>query len=176
MSKPPNKKITIFLSLEPDIFKGYFNAQDPAPLYKRQLSHEFEQYIMTCIKTCKRDSSFTYKISYQDDDHKQYAEPLAYAIRRHFGETKATATAAFDKFKKKTYILLFMSMAVVMICQGFLPCHPQRRPACPQPSTAWRGPTSPRNRPSRLHWPRRPSSPCCCSGSAKARPACCRRR
>ena len=121
MSKPPNKKITIFLSLEPDIFKGYFNAQDPAPLYKRQLSHEFEQYIMTCIKTSKRESEFNYRISFQDEDQKQYVEPLTYAIRRHFSETKSIATAAFEKFKKKTYILLFMSMAVVMICQGFLP-------------------------------------------------------
>jgi hypothetical protein len=121
MSKPSNKKVTIFLSLEPDIFKGYFNAQDPAPLYKRQLSHEFEQYIMTCIKTSKRDSTFNYKISYQDEDHKQYAEPLAYAIRRHFSETRAIATASFDTFRKKTYLLLFMSMTVVMICQGFLP-------------------------------------------------------
>jgi hypothetical protein len=76
---------------------------------------------MTCIKSAKRDSEFNYKISYLDEADKQYAEPLAYAMRRHFSETKAIATAAFEKFKKKTYILLFMSMAVVMICQGFLP-------------------------------------------------------
>ena len=121
MSQPSPKKINIFLSLEQDIFRGYFNAQDPAPLYKRQLSHEFEEYIMTCIKAAKRDSQFNYKISYRDDSEKQYAEPLAYAIRRHFSETKAIATAGFEKFKRRTYMLLFVSIAVVMVCQGFLP-------------------------------------------------------
>jgi hypothetical protein len=121
MSKPLPKKINIFLSLEPDIFKSYFNAQDPAPLYKRQLSHEFEEYIMASIRAAKRDSEFSYKISYTSEPDKQYAEPLAYAIRRHFSETKALATATFEKFKRRTYLLLFMSLTVVMICQGLLP-------------------------------------------------------
>jgi hypothetical protein len=121
MSQPSPKKINIFLSLERDIFSGYFNAQDPAPLYKKQLSHEFEEYIMTCIRSAKRDSVFNYKISYSNESDKQYAEPLAYAIRRHFSETKATTTAAFEKFKRRTYMLLFISLSVVMICQGFLP-------------------------------------------------------
>ena len=49
-------------------------------------------------------------------------------------------------------------------------------PRLPAPSTAWPGPTSPPNRPSRSRWPQRRSSPCCCSASAKARPACCRPR
>jgi hypothetical protein len=121
MSQPSPKKINIFLSLEQDIFKRYFNAQDPAPLYKKQLSHEFEVYIMTSIRAAKRNSEFNYKISYTNESDKQYAEPLAYAIRRHFSETKATANASFEKFKRRTYILLFVSLAVVMVCQGFLP-------------------------------------------------------
>lgn len=121
MKKPPNRKINVFLSLDQDIFKGYFNPQDPAPLYKRQLSHEFEQYIMTTIRAAKRDSQFNYKITYRDEDDKQYLEPLVYAIRRHFGESKAHAGDTFNKFKRRTYILLFMSLAVVMLCQGFLP-------------------------------------------------------
>src|SRR5438034_5217843 len=121
MNKPVSKKINIFLSLEPDILKGYFNPQDPAPIYKRQLSHEFEQYIMNCIRSAKRDSSFNYKISYRTEQNKQYAEPLVYAIRRHFAETKTITSLAFEKFKRRTYKLLFASMAVVMICQGALP-------------------------------------------------------
>jgi hypothetical protein len=115
------KKINIFLSLEPDIFKGYFNPQDPTPIYKRQLSHEFEEYIMTCIRSAKRNAEFTYKISYSNESDRQYAEPLTYAIRRHFAETKTITNAAFDKFKRRTYMLLFASLSVVMICQGFLP-------------------------------------------------------
>lgn len=121
MNQPSPKKISIFLSLEQNIFKGYFNAHDPAPLYKRQLSHEFEEYIMICIRSAKRNSKFNYKISYSNEPDKQYAEPLAYAIRRHFSETKAIASVAFEKFKRRTYMLLFVSLSVVVICQGFLP-------------------------------------------------------
>ncbi len=115
------KKINIFLSLDQNIFRGYFNAQDPAPIYKRQLSHEFEQYIMNCIRSARRDTVFSYKISYKNDEDKQYAEPLVYAIRRHFGEKKTILYASFEKFKRRSYMLLFMSLAVVMICQGLLP-------------------------------------------------------
>jgi hypothetical protein len=121
MNKPSSKKINIFLSLDQDIFKGYFNPQDPTPIYKRQLSHEFEQYIMTCIRSAKRDSEFNYKISYTNETDRQFAEPLTYAIRRHFSETKTITSAAFEKFKRRTYVLLFVSLSVVMVCQGFLP-------------------------------------------------------
>lgn len=121
MKKPSTRKINIFLSLEQDIFQGYFNPQDPTPIYKRQLSHEFEQYIMTCIRAAKRDSEFNYKISYTNEADKQYAEPLTYAIRRHFADTKAITNASFEKFKRRTYMLLFVSLSVVIICQGFLP-------------------------------------------------------
>ena len=121
MSNPIPKRINIFLSLDHDIFKGYFNPQDPAPLYKRQLSHEFELYIMTCIRTAKRDAAFNFKISYTSEQDEQYAEPLMYAIKRHFAESKAVATAAFDKFKQRTYKLLFLSLAVVMLCQCLVP-------------------------------------------------------
>lgn len=121
MNRPPTNKINIFLSLEHDIFRGYFNPQDPTPIYKRQLSHEFEQYIMTCIRSAKRDSTFSYKISYTKDSDKQFIEPLTYAIRLHFTETKSITLAAFEKFKRRTYMLLFVSLSVAMVCQGFLP-------------------------------------------------------
>ena len=121
MSKALPKRMNILLSLDPDIFRGYFNPQDPAPLYKRQLSHEFEQYIMTCIRSAKRESQFNYKISYKKEPDKQFAEPLGYAIRQHFSEAKAITCGAFEKFKRRTYMLLFASLTVVIICQGFLP-------------------------------------------------------
>lgn len=109
------------MSLDHDIFKGYFNAQDPAPIYKRQLSHEFEQYIMNCIKSARRETTFHYKISFKADEDKQYAEPLMYTVRRHFAEKKAIVNASFEKFKRRTYVLLFMSLGIVMACQGLLP-------------------------------------------------------
>ncbi|HEY2721138.1 MAG TPA: hypothetical protein VGI82_05415 [Chitinophagaceae bacterium] len=121
MKHPIIKNINIFLSLDQNIFKGYFNAQDPAPIYKRQLSHEFEDYIMNCIVAARRETNFSYKISYKGEEDKQYAEPLVYAIRRHFGEKKTFLYASFEKFKRRSYMLLFMSLGVVMICQGLLP-------------------------------------------------------
>jgi hypothetical protein len=121
MNKLPTKKINIFLSLDKDILDSYFNPQDPSPLYKKQLSHEFELYIMNTIKTAKRGTPFNYKISFRDEPDKQYAEPLVYAIRRHFSESKTVINAQFVRFKRRTYMLLFMSMTVVMICQGILP-------------------------------------------------------
>ena len=121
MKKALPKRIAVFLSLDQDIFKGYYNPQDPAPLYKRQLSHDFEEYIMLSIRAAKRDSPFHYKISYRNECEKQYAEPLLYAIRRHFADKKAMLIAAFERFKRRTYMLLFSSLVIVMICQGLLP-------------------------------------------------------
>jgi hypothetical protein len=121
MSNPIPRRINIFLSLDEDIFRGYFNPQDPTPLYKRQLSHEFEQYIMTCIRPAKRNSVFSYKISYTCEQERQYAEPLVYAIKRHFADSRAAVVSSFDKFKQRTYKLLFFSLMVVMICQGVVP-------------------------------------------------------
>lgn len=116
-----SRTINIFLSLDSTIFKGYFNAQDPAPIYKRQLSHEFEQYIMNCIRTARRETLFSFKISYKHEEDRQYADPLIYTIRRHFAEKKEILNASFEKFKRRTYMLLFMSLAVVMTCQGLVP-------------------------------------------------------
>ena len=121
MKKPAPKTVNIFLSLEQDIYKGYFNQQDPAPLYKRQLSHDFELYIMNSIRSAKRDAIFNYKISFTNEEDQEYAEPLLYAIRRHFGEAKALSQTTFAKFKRRTYVLLFLSLLVVMICHGWLP-------------------------------------------------------
>jgi hypothetical protein len=44
-----------------------------------------------------------------------------HAIRRHFSIQKAIKEEEFVKFKKRSYKLLFVSLAIVMFCQGFLP-------------------------------------------------------
>jgi len=115
------QRTNIFLSLDQQLYTGYFNPQDPAPIYKRQLSHEFEQYIMNCIRPARREATFLYKISYTFDVDKQYAEPLLFAIRRHFAEKKKVVYSSFEKFKRRTYLLLFMSLAIVMACQRLAP-------------------------------------------------------
>lgn len=121
MSRTPSNKINIFLSADMQAVRGYFNQHDPAPIYKRQLSHEFEQYIMASILTAKRHSSFHYRICLKDENDRQYIDPLMYSIRGHFTEKKQLKLYAFEKFKRRTYILLFVSLAIVMVCHGIVP-------------------------------------------------------
>jgi hypothetical protein len=121
MKNPLSRKINIFLSVDQQVINEYFNAHDPAPIYKRQLSHGFEQYIMTSISGAKRHSLFNYRICCKEEGDNQYIEPLLYAIRGHFAEKKLLSDAEFEKFKRRTYVLLFVSLAVVMICHGLLP-------------------------------------------------------
>jgi hypothetical protein len=121
MPAPVSRRINIFLSLDRDIFRGYFNLQDPSPVYKRQLSQEFEEYIMGTMRKAARSAVINYRISYSNELDKQYAEPLVFAIRRHFSEAKARAMVEFEKFKRRTYLLLVVSFSVVMICHWLLP-------------------------------------------------------
>jgi len=118
MSKSISSKITIFLSTDQKALEGYFNHHDPAPIYKRQLSHVFEQYIMASLLGIKRYSVINYKVCYKTDRDKEYIDPLMYAIRGHFTEQKLLRMAAFEKFKRRTYGLLIVSICIVMACQG----------------------------------------------------------
>ena len=77
---------------------GHFNPNDPAPLYKRQLSHQFQHYIMTSIESAKRYSVFYYKITCKNESDKQYTEAFVYAIRRHFSAKKLIKIEQFEKF------------------------------------------------------------------------------
>ena len=63
VSSSLTEKITIFLSIDQSTIAEYFNPNDPAPIYKRQLSHQFQQYIMASIEAAKRHSVFYYKIT-----------------------------------------------------------------------------------------------------------------
>jgi len=121
MRKSLSNRINILLSLDRDILSGYYNPQDNAPLYKRQLSAEFEQYILNSVRFAKRNSTFYFKISFRNEQDAEYAEPLMYAIRRHFSESKAIMTTSFENFKQRAFRLLLVSLAVVTICHGVLP-------------------------------------------------------
>jgi hypothetical protein len=125
MSKPSptpvSRRVNIFLSLDSDIFRGYFNLQDPSPVYKRQLSQELEEYIMASMRKATRHSVVNYKISYTNERDKEYADPLIFAIRRHFSAARARAMTEFEKFKRRTYLLLVVSFSVVMISHWLLP-------------------------------------------------------
>lgn len=115
------KKINIFISVDVPTISTYFNAHDPAPLYKRQLSHQFEQYIMNSVAHAKRFSIIFYKLKCSNDIERQYTQPLMYAIKRHFTEKKALREAEFRRFKKRSFILLAMSLVVIALCHGVFP-------------------------------------------------------
>lgn len=121
MSKSLFKRINIFLKVNEETINAYFNVHDPAPIYKRQLSQEFEEYITNYSIGIKRYSIVTYKLVVHNKSDTQYADPLIHAIRRHFSLRKLIKEAEFKKFKKRTTILLFMSIIVIVICLGLLP-------------------------------------------------------
>ncbi len=117
MSKMLLKRITVFLTVDEATIDSYFNPHDPSPIYKRQLSHEFEKYIMTSIVAVKRYSILRYKLVCSKESDKQYVEPLIHAVRRHFSIQKAIKESEFRKFKKGAYKLLVISMSIVMLSQ-----------------------------------------------------------
>ncbi|MBA4167832.1 MAG: hypothetical protein H0X41_09870 [Chitinophagaceae bacterium] len=121
MSESLPKSVDIFLTVDPQIINGYFNTHDPAPIYKRQLSHALDTYIATCVEPVKRYTVIFYKLKCSGEIDKQYAEPLMYALRRHFTNKLEIREKEFRKFKRRTWGLLFISLAVVMLCQGFVP-------------------------------------------------------
>ena len=121
MKEVLQKKINIFISVDVQTINTYFNSHDPAPLYKRQLSHQFEQYIMHTVAHTKRYSIIFYKLKCSTDIERQYTQPLMYAIKRHFEEKKALRQAEFGRFKRRSFNLLFISLLVIVLCHGVFP-------------------------------------------------------
>jgi hypothetical protein len=117
----PSKTINVYLTLDQLIINGYFNKHDPAPIYKRQLSHQFERYIMENVELAKRYDVIFYKFKYANEIDKQYAEPMMYAIRRHFTEMKEEKEKDFTKYKKRNIGLLIGATVVVMMFHILIP-------------------------------------------------------
>lgn len=115
------KKINIFFKVNEQTINDYFNVNDPAPIYRRQLSQEFEEYIMNYAISIKRYSSVTYKFNCVNDSDNEFVEPLIHAIRRHFSLKKTIKEAEFKKFKRRNSKLLLVSLVIVMLFQGFIP-------------------------------------------------------
>ena len=121
MSNFTPKSVNVYLTIDRLHIKGYFNKHDPSPLYKRQLDHLFETYIMESVKDAKRFVPIFYKLNCKQDEDKKYVEPLIYAIRRHFSIKKVEMENNFKKFKRRNYILLIVSIITVILLQGLLP-------------------------------------------------------
>ena len=122
MSKTANSKaVNVYLSLDQASINTYFNKHDPSPIYKRQLSHQFEQYIRASASSAKRYDPIFFKLNCTNDIDQQFAEPLMYAIRRHFAEKKAEEIKAFNKYKKRNYGVVVVSLAIVVLVNLLLP-------------------------------------------------------
>ncbi|HTE32685.1 MAG TPA: hypothetical protein VK666_20030 [Chryseolinea sp.] len=113
--------INIFLAVDMHTINDYFNSHDPAPIYKRQLSHQLQEYIRETSVAAKRYSLIFYKFKCVSEIDKQYAQPLIYSIRRHYALKMASRIKEFDRFKIRSWILLAVSIVVVLITQGFIP-------------------------------------------------------
>ncbi len=115
------KKITIFLTVDEHTIDSYFNAHDPSPLYKRQLSQEFEEYLMSSVVAIKRYSTLRYRLVCTKESDKEFVEPLIHAIRRHYSIQKAIKEVEFKRYKKRSFSLLGISFAIVLICFWVIP-------------------------------------------------------
>lgn len=114
-------RINIFLTVDMQTLNKYYNSHDPAPIYKRQLSHQLEEYIRSSVAAAKRFTPIMYVLKCTSELDKEYAKPLMYSIRRHYEQRKAAKLKEFGKFKKRSWALLIVSIIVVLICQGFIP-------------------------------------------------------
>ncbi|MFM9908803.1 MAG: hypothetical protein ACKVOW_05625 [Chitinophagaceae bacterium] len=121
MSNPLFRHISIYLTVNENSIDQYFNQNDPAPSYRRQLSLDFEGYINNYVITAKRYTTIQYKFICHDEEDKQYTEPLLHAIRRHFSIRKTLKEAEFKRFKKRSFVLLFVALSIGIVCHWILP-------------------------------------------------------
>lgn len=121
MNKPVPTNFSIFVKLDEQTVYDYFNHHDPAPLYKRQLGHEFEQYIYNSILTSKRDAVIKYQVICLEYSDKRFIEPVTQAIRTHFNLKRLLKAEEFKKFKSRTWKLLAASLTIVLTFQALVP-------------------------------------------------------
>jgi hypothetical protein len=122
MKQTPARRISIFLSVDEKNVYTYFNPHDPAPLGRRQLSHDFQDYLNESVQTAGRHTTIDFKVFCNASGNMRFiVEPLIKTIRRHYEVQKKIKENEFKKFKKRNYLLLMMSIMIVMICQGLLP-------------------------------------------------------
>jgi hypothetical protein len=121
MEESESDIINIYLTVDRQTISNYFNSNDPAPIYKRQLSHQLEEYIKASVASAKRYTPIFYKFKCISELDKQYAQPLIYAVRRHYTQKKQAREREFKRFKNRSWWLLIVSLFMVLICQGVVP-------------------------------------------------------
>ena len=121
MNKLLATNFSIFIKLDEQTVCDYFNHHDPAPLYKRQLGHEFERYIYNSLLTLKRNAVIKYQVVCLEYSDKRFIEPVTQAIRNHFTLKKFLKEEEFKKFKSRTFKLLAASLVLVLSLQTMAP-------------------------------------------------------
>src|SRR6185503_18900434 len=121
MNKLLATNFSIYIKLDEQTVHDYFNHHDPAPLYKRQLGHEFEQYIYNSLLTSKRNAVIKYQVICLEYSDKRFIEPVTQAIRSHFNLKKYLKEEEFKKFKRRTFKLLILCLSLVFTLQCLLP-------------------------------------------------------
>ena len=116
MKKALPTRVSIFLSIDPQSVFKYYNSHDPAPLYNRQLSHEFQEYLLYSAAKAQRTSGIRYKLICKKESDQRFTEPILMSIRRHFEKQRIRKEQEFTKFKKGNYALLS-----IIILQAALP-------------------------------------------------------
>lgn len=120
MKTPPAENYNIYIRLDEQTVHDYFNHHDPAPLYKRQLGHEFEQYIYNSLLTSSRDAVIRYQVICLEYSDKRFVAPVTQAVRNHFTLKKQLKENEFAKFRQRTFRLLAGSLVIVLLFQGLL--------------------------------------------------------
>jgi hypothetical protein len=120
MSKVLSKRISIFLSVDRKTINNYFNTHDNSALYKRQLRFDFEQYLEGLLANYKRHTLICYKVTCKKEDE-DLIKPFMHAVRRHFYLLEKQKRDEFQKFKKRNFKLLCLSMVAVIFFHLFFP-------------------------------------------------------
>ncbi len=115
------KSVNVFLTLDKNAVDSCFNANDPSPMYRRQLSVKFEQYIRKSAEEAEPEDLIIFKLYSSNEREQQYAEPLMFAIKRHFTEKKTEEVKAFSKFKRHNFGIILVNLILVTISGLLLP-------------------------------------------------------
>src|SRR6185503_19087673 len=118
MNKLLATNFSIYIRLDEQTVHDYFNHHDPAPLYKRQLGHEFEQYIHHSLLTSNRNAVIKYHFICLEYSDKRFVVPVTQAIRNHFNVQKSLKEEEFKKFRRRTFKLLIASLSIVLSFQA----------------------------------------------------------
>jgi hypothetical protein len=117
MNESLTRRISVFLSLNEENVYNYFNPHDPAPLYKRQLGNQIQDYIASAISSARRSSQIQFKVICSREADKKFADALMHAVKRHYMVKKAIKKSEFNRFKRRSFKTLGVSLSIVIALQ-----------------------------------------------------------